>query len=89
MIIRLAAFSLAMMGFAAVAQAQTIPSNPPKGPVHVDQSGYLRDATGAIIDNRANRIIGSDTARPGPGDYGMPPANQAQLPAIESGPSTR
>jgi hypothetical protein len=65
---------LALIGAAGAANAQAIPSNPPKGPVGLDREGYLRDSTGAIIDRKANRIIGSNTAQPGPGDYGMPPA---------------
>jgi len=68
-------FVLALIGATGVAHAQVVvPTDPPKGPVHIDQEGYARDATGAIIDRKANRIIGSNTARPGPGDYGMPPA---------------
>src|SRR5260221_10575774 len=69
---------LAVIGAAGVANAQVVPSNPPKGPVGIDQEGYMRDSTGAIIDRRANRIIGSNTARPGPRDYGMPTAPHAR-----------
>lgn len=70
--------ALALVGTMAAgttaAYAQTYPMSPPKGPVHIDQDGYLRDSAGNIIDRNANRVIGSNTARPGPGDYGMPPA---------------
>ena len=66
--------ALALIGAAGPAVAQTDPTHPPRGPVQVDQDGYLRDARGHIIDRNANRVVGSNTAKPGPGDYGMPPA---------------
>jgi hypothetical protein len=70
--------AVALVGLAAVggahAQVITYPEAPPRGGVHVDQSGYLRDSRGNIIDQNSNRVIGSNTAKPGPGDYGMPPA---------------
>lgn len=59
---------------AGTAYAQAYPTHPPRGPVHVDDDGFLRDSQGHIIDRKANRIVGSNTAKPGPGDYGMPPA---------------
>jgi hypothetical protein len=75
--------ALAVLGAAAPAAfAQTYPTHPPRGPVGVDQDGYLRDSRGNIIDRNANRVIGSNTAHPGPGDYGMPasPGPSASVP---------
>ena len=67
--------ALALIGAAGTAFAQTYPAAPPRGPVAIDQDGYLRDSRGNIIDRNANRVIGSNTAEPGPGDYGQPPAS--------------
>jgi hypothetical protein len=83
--------ALALVGTAGAVQAQvmTYPSAPPRGPVAVDQDGYLRDSRGNIIDRNANRVIGSNQARPGPGDYGQPPAPTDRGPAIESSGSAQ
>jgi hypothetical protein len=67
--------ALALIGVAGPAVAQTYPTHPPRGPVHVDRDGYVRDAAGNIVDRNANRVVGSNSATPGPGDYGMPPAS--------------
>ena len=70
-----ALLALALLGaVSGTAYGQAYPTHPPRGPVHVDQDGFLRDSQGHIIDRKANRIVGSNTAKPGPGDYGMPPA---------------
>jgi hypothetical protein len=77
--------ALALIGAAGPAIAQTYPSHPPRGPVNIDQDGYLRDSRGNIVDRNANRVIGSNTAKPGPGDYGMPPASPAPSASVPFG----
>jgi hypothetical protein len=42
--------ALALLGAAAgPAWSQAYPTHPPRGPVHIDQDGYLRDSRGNII----------------------------------------
>lgn len=67
---------LALIGAVDAAQAQQVyPTDPPKGPVHIDRSGAAKDATGARIDANDNRVIGSEKWRPNPGD---PPSRRSE-----------